>query len=286
MRRTCGAIALIAFWAAPVFAQMQHQQTYIWDGEHPDIKGMSGIEVSNDGTEFTAVSDFGRIMIGSIIRKNGRITAMPVRHSREILARSGRKTIPSRGESDAEAVAILPNGEVVIGFERVQRIARFPDTFGPAKNIGDLANMSELVGNKGVEAVAADTNGTLFAIPENPEKGFHNVYSFSNGRWAPVLKIPLDGSYLVVGADIGPDGDLWILDRKFFPPFFGSRVRRVNLKHAKIETMWEGGLGQFDNLEGIAVWKDTLGTTRVTTVSDNNDKWYQQTQVVEFSLQH
>jgi hypothetical protein len=42
--------------------------------------------------------------------------------------------------------------------------------------------------------------------------------------------------------------------------------------------------GDFDNLEGISVWRDATGAIRVTMVSDDNFMFFQQTQLVEFSL--
>ncbi|MGB1236012.1 MAG: esterase-like activity of phytase family protein [Planktomarina sp.] len=283
MRWLGRAIAVASLWAAPAVAQLTHLQTYIWDGEHPKVRGISGFELSADGLSYTAVSDFGELLTGTVIRQNDAITAMPVSQTGRIQARSGRST---RGpERDAEGLAVLPDGSVSISFERVQRVASFPDPFGPARNLGNLSGTQGLVGNKGLEALAVDANSVHYAIPESPHHGKHAILKFQSGQWTIAMVVPNTDSFLTVGADFAPDGTLWILERKFFPPFFGSRIKVLDLETATATIIWQSTLGTYDNLEAITLWTDGQNRQRVTLVADDNDNWYQSTQVVEFYLQ-
>jgi hypothetical protein len=49
-------------------------------------------------------------------------------------------------------------------------------------------------------------------------------------------------------------------------------------------TLLETGFGATDNLEGISVWRDQAGRTRVTLVSDDNFFALQRTVVMEYLL--
>ena len=46
----------------------------------------------------------------------------------------------------------------------------------------------------------------------------------------------------------------------------------------------ESRIGQFDNLEGISVWRDDRNRTRITLISDDNFFLFQKTELVEFVL--
>jgi hypothetical protein len=42
--------------------------------------------------------------------------------------------------------------------------------------------------------------------------------------------------------------------------------------------------GTHDNLEGIAMWQDAEGAVRATMLSDDNYRWFQRTELVEYRL--
>ena len=55
---------------------------------------------------------------------------------------------------------------------------------------------------------------------------------------------------------------------------------------SNVETIFQSGFGDFDNLEGISVWSPSKpdGGIRITLVSDNNFLSVQETQFVDFKL--
>jgi hypothetical protein len=64
-------------------------------------------------------------------------------------------------------------------------------------------------------------------------------------------------------------------------------VRALTLSATGIqseETVLETSLGTHDNLEGVSVWVDTKGRTRLTFISDDNFMPFQKTEVVEYVL--
>ena len=90
-----------------------------------------------------------------------------------------------------------------------------------------------------------------------------------------------------MGADVGPDGRLYLLERNFRGLLgFRSRVRRFGLGPDGItstEELLSTGTLQYDNLEGISVWDDGLGI-RLTMISDDNFLPVQRTELVEYRV--
>jgi len=78
---------------------------------------------------------------------------------------------------------------------------------------------------------------------------------------------------------------MYLLERKLFLGlWWQSRIRRFDdatLSDGVV--IWESGRGDYDNLEGIAVWRDATGT-RLTLVGDNNSDNAEITQFVELAV--
>jgi hypothetical protein len=114
------------------------------------------------------------------------------------------------------------------------------------------------------------------------------VYRLRDGVWDKSLSIPREGAFLVAGADFGPDGRLYVLERDFtWTGGFATRVRRFALGAEGFdagETLLETSLGGTDNFEGISVWTDAAGVTRVTLIADDNFFVLQSTVVAEYRL--
>lgn len=88
--------------------------------------------------------------------------------------------------------------------------------------------------------------------------------------------------------DFGPDGRLYLLERALRGLFFATRVRRFEIAEgARVvseETLLETAAGTHDNLEGISVWRDGAGDIRITMISDDNFRFLQRTEIVEYRL--
>ena len=66
---------------------------------------------------------------------------------------------------------------------------------------------------------------------------------------------------------------------------FASRVVRFDLLAlGPEEELLRTAPGIHDNLESIAVWRDTAGDLRLTMISDDNFSLLQQTQLVDYRL--
>jgi hypothetical protein len=109
------------------------------------------------------------------------------------------------------------------------------------------------------------------------------VYRLLNGIWDQPFEITRSGPSLLSGADIGPEGRLYVLERDFIGAGFRNRVRRFALDGTGEEVVLETRVLTYDNLEGISVWQDVQGL-RMTLISDDNFRSFQRTEIVEYRL--
>lgn len=260
-----------------------------WQMEDANFGGLSGIELSDDGMSFLAVTDRGAWTRGTFTRDpEGRISsvqASPMRFLR------GRFEAPlQKGRNDAEGLAVATDGTVYISFENVARVLRYDSIDGPAANLLTPRQFSSLQRNSALEALAIAPDGTLYTLPERSgamERPFP-IWRYRNGTWDQAFGLRRDGGYLAVGADIGPDGRFYLLEREFHGVTgFASRVRSFALSETGLSderTEFTSAVGQHDNLEGISVWRDAGGAIRLTMIADDNFKFFQTTEIVEYRI--
>lgn len=251
-----------------------------------DFGGFSGLWT--DGRELVAVSDRGRLLRARIRREGWRPVALEAVRLTPLADRRGKPVVLFR--SDAEGLTRLPDGTLAVSFERMHRV-RLYDTAakGPARALPAHGRFRALRGNRGLEALAADADGTLYAIPEEPLPGADAfpVYRFRDGRWDAQLSIPRRGRFLAVGADIGPDGRFYLLERDFTPlKGFATRIRSFKFGSAGLsdeQILLATPFGTHDNLEGISLWRAPDGI-RITLISDDNFRFFQRSEIVEYRL--
>lgn len=281
MLRIFHLIALL--WAGSACADATLIGTYLWLDDDPGFGGFSAIEVSADGTSFIALSDRGQITEGQFIRKNGVIAV--VEHGPLHVLRAAHRAPLPRPERDSEGLARAPGGGVFISFEWTHGLRYFDRVGGFGSALIAPPATIELQDNASFEALAIGPDGALYTLPERSGLATRPfpVFRYRNGVWDQPFEIPRTGPYLIAGADIGPDGRLYLLERDFAGIGFRSRVRRFDLSGGSEETILRSGLGMHDNLEGISVWQDTDGL-RLTMISDDNFNFFQRTQIVEYRL--
>ena len=291
-RRALIAAALAWGLSAPAHAAaliVDYLGTHVWTGADEDFGGFSGIEMSADGRSYTALSDRATVRWGSIERDSqGRIRSLSTAGRARLQDSSGTKLKPGY-LGDAEGLAIDAEGRMYVSFEGLDRIARFDDPDRPAERIPPAPAFKGLVRNAGLEALAVTPEGDILTMPEQWESSppMTPVWRFRDGTWSTAFRLPRDGVWAPVGADVGPDGKLYVLERDFRGlRGFASRVRRYAMENDKIgppEHILTTSLMQFDNLEGIAVWADGQGI-RITMISDDNFLFVQRTELVEYRV--
>lgn len=262
-----------------------------WSSGAAGFGGYSGLEVLEGGAALLAISDRGSWARAELVRtRDGTLRRVQLLDSGPLLAIAGT---PLEGQdADAEGLAIGPDGAAYVSFEHFHRIRRYPAIEGPAENLAGHPDFPGLQRNSGLEALAIGADGTLHAVPERSgawERPFP-VYRLKDGRWDRDLSVPRRGKFLVTGADFGPDGRLYLLERHFqFLGGFAARIRSFALapegltdERTLLETRL--GSGSLDNMEGISVWRDAEGRIRITLISDDNFNALQRTILMEYLL--
>ena len=250
--------------------------------------GISGIHLGPDGQEATLLLD-GGLMIRGLLHRDaeGRPTGLrrwlliPIKPLPDL-------DLDDRG-LDTEGLAVV-DGRTFVSIERLHEVWELDETGVVVARLPQADDFPGLQGNSSLEALAADADGRLYTLPERSgdrDRPFP-VWRFSGGSWKRPFSLPRRGRFLAVGADFGPDGRLYLLERRHALPLrFATRVRRFTLEDDRViaeETLLETPLGLHDNLEGIAVWQDAAGAMRLTMVSDDNYLRFQETQIVEYRL--
>lgn len=263
-----------------------------WTADDPLLGGISGIDISPDGTRFIALSDRGSITEGRFLRDaEGLITGIDAPAMRLLKANGDAPLNPER--ADSEGLAWADDGTIYVSFEGVARVLSYAEIDGSATNLPRADAFRSMQANASLEALAIDDKGRLFTLPEEPgwRKRAFPVYVHDTNRqdgWSQTFSIPRLGPYLPVGADFGPDGRFYLLERDFLGlGGFASRVRVFSVGPYGFDggkTILETQPGTHDNLEGLSVWKDDLGRIRLTMVSDDNFVFYLRNEIVEYAL--
>ena len=284
-------LAAVAAYAAnrprPRHETAQFAGRYIWQESQSWFGGFSGINVSADGSAMTVLSDRARLVRADIQRDRGTISKVQLRSSQQLRTSTGR-TLFGR-VMDSEGLAISADGTVYLSFEGVPRVAYQRADSARAQVLPRPDAFDAMPLNKALEALAVDAQGRLYTLPENAPNaaGDIPVWRWNGHRWSQPFALPRRDGFLPVGADFGPDGRFYLLERSFMLIGFRSRLRRWDITAQGPQnevTLFQSALGAYDNLEGLSVWRDAADRLRATMVSDDNFRSLQRTELVEFFL--
>lgn len=252
------------------------------------VGGLSGFDLSPDGINFHVVTDRGHRAKGALKRDGGKLVSIQFTDHQPIQDRFGKT--PYFPSTDAEGVAVDAQGRVFVSFEHAHRVLVYDTWEAPARWPSYTRAWRALSNNRGLEALAIAADGTLYVIPEQINLGAFESLVYRkrpDGDWHQAFTLPVDAGLSPVGADFGPDGRFYVLERGIYPFGFFSRIRAMTVSDSgfdDIETVLETKLGDHGNLEGLAIWKDAGGRLRATMVSDDNFKGFMRGQIVEYVL--
>lgn len=271
---------------------------------HKAVGGLSGIVMTGaPGSGFLAVTDDGLALQARILREDaGRPIGLADGRAAPLRDRRGK---PFRGKLDADTEALDVLGDrVVISVEGRPRILEgrleadgFP---GPLTELRLPPAAAALKGGKGLETVVFGRPGGRFAgaVLTIGEDAPRSAKSRDNPGWliggptSGAFQVVNDGPYSITDAKFGPGDDLFILERAFsWREGVRCRIRRIAAADLKPgarvdgEVLLEANLAhQIDNMEGLALWTDGEGRTRLSLLSDDNRSFLQRTVYLEFVL--
>lgn len=239
-----------------------------------DFGGLSGLALEGPRNA-VFVSDKGAWVRLSFGLEDGWLTSVSDVSILPIIDTEGQPVVETA--VDAEDLTYDPGtGAFWVSFEREHRIWRM-DAVGarPSETIRHPV-WSTFAENTGVEALARDDQGRLWAIREASGDYARPFPIFIWDRAGFTEKrLPRPSKHLVTGADFGPDGWLYITERKFsFTTGFDIRLRRLKYGEGADpvaeETLLElPSVSKIDNIEAIHVWGEG-DETLILIASDDN----------------
>ena len=258
--------------------------------------GFSGLLLTADGSGLTAVSDEGRSLTATLAYgSDGELAGLTAARLGPLHDTAGRLlSVSIKRRQDAEALARLSDGSLIVAFEREHRLQRFPAGLdGPTEIFAAPPGIAEAADNAGIEALVTLADGCLLAFGEEQrDDGSTGVWlRQASGGWQDLSLRP-GGPFRPTGAALLPDGDVLLLERRYtLLGGLGARVSRIAAGDIRPGVRLEAEtLGEFappltvDNFEGIAAHRTDDGSTRITLLSDDNFSIFQRTLIVQFEL--
>lgn len=283
-----GLTALSLVYAQATGAPAQLIGSYKWRLTETWFGGFSAIEVSGNGTSMVALSDRGYWVEGDLNRENGVISGVENVRMHRVLRPNG-KFAKHTGWRDSEGLARMADQSFVVSFEAEHRLEKFPEPGALPQKMPWSEEFNKMPLNGGFEALAVDDAGVLFTMPEVAigAEDEIQVFTLTGGTWARAFTLSRDKQFQPVGADFGPDGRLYVLERGFNGFGFRTRARSFDVSSGQVRDenlLFSRGVARHDNLEGISVWRDGDGLIRITMISDDNFRFLQKTEIVEYVL--
>jgi hypothetical protein len=282
------------------FGQLEFLGGLELSSDYQSFGGISGIHVAPDGERFIAVSDRGRWLRGRIVSVGARPMRIEDAEMAPMLGPDGQP-LGARGWYDAESLT-FDGSMAFVGIERVHRIVRFDygrhGLLARAQPIPVPEAMRGLPRNQGIEALVfvpkgLPLGGSLIAISERGLDDAGNIRGFLiGGPSAGSFSLVRSSDFDVTAAALTPAGDLLVLERRFtLLSGPAMRIRKIALADIKPGATVDGPAlieadrsFQIDNMEALAVHRNTAGDTIITLVSDDNFNPLQRTILLRFAL--
>ena len=263
----------------------------------PRFGGLSGLCIDATGARLTAVSDRGTwVSLALRADSSGRLAGVGPGEIGRLIGEDGKPLLYR--DTDAEALACLPDGSHIVAFERNHRLLRYPPAAMPFSKapvrLPPPPGLTQLPVNFGVEALAHLGGDVLVAISEMPVGGqsHHLAWTWRNRTWSPFAYVPQIG-FRVTDAVATPTGDLLVLEHHY-NPLLGTVVRLAHVAPQSLAAS-QRVAGQHvltltrpdfnANFEGLSVREGPMGERYVYVISDNNFQAHQPTLLLMLKLE-
>lgn len=256
----------------------------------PRFGGLSDLKVEADG-RLLSVTDEGQVVEARLVLDvNGRLTGLRDVRIAPLTGTDGRP-LTDKATADSEGIAVLPNGDRLVSFERQHRIWRYPAGGGPpvpAPAPGPAATFPLNSGMEALTTLPADGPGAYLA---GSEEGAVWRCTLGDACRETALGSKVPEGFGLTAIGVSPDGQTLALVARSFDLLRGVRVVVRLVGRAAIEARDAPQLDEFalndpltrDNFEGIAIVNGAeAGTLRLYMLSDNNYSGLQRTYLLAF----
>ncbi|HEY7608236.1 MAG TPA: esterase-like activity of phytase family protein [Alphaproteobacteria bacterium] len=258
--------------------------------------GFSALHVSADGATLLAVSDRGAwLRLALSYDRAGRLAGATRAEMGALIGEDGRPLTGSDG--DAEALAVLADGSMLVAFERRHRILHYPEVVPPFSKppvpFPIPEGLDAAPPNAGLETLAHVGRGFLVAIAERMTSGGGALAAWvgRGGVWEPFGYVRKPGMR-VSDAALLPGGDLLVLEHRYSAQT-GSVVRFVRLARNTIVprrrvegrelALIEPPLTT-ENFEGVSIRRGEGRDALIYVISDDNFNPLQRTLLMMFAV--
>ncbi len=268
--------------------------------DDPNFGGLSGLDITDDGSRLVAVSDRGWWVTADLDQDGSgklisiqNLTIQPMFDidGSPLADRTGGDSVRWR---DAEDLARTFDGGYYVTFEREHRLWHYDAIDALPFAIELPGEVAALRSNGGLEAVALLPDGRplVFAEGSGSDDQVIDGWLLENGAWRKLAYQGRDDFRITGMAGLG-DGSLIVLERWFVEPVFLSiRLRRIAPEMLEADGIIDPPvLAAFsnslliDNFEGIAVRPAPDGSGYLLyIVSDDNFNMTQRTLLYQFYL--
>jgi hypothetical protein len=243
------------------------------------LHGLSDMAIT-DGTELTAVSDEGDLLKARIVLDGeGRLAGLTDARISPLAGLDG-KPLPGKLEADAEGLALMANGDLLVSFEQRHRIWLYPAGGAPPRPAPSPE--ADFPANGGMEALGPDP----FAGPDAYVAGGEESGQTWNCRLStgctpgPVVAKPSEFG-LVALTRLSESRTAWLL--RAWDPLRGSRVTlAIREGEREVGRLDLARPYTVDNFEALAVTPGPNGATRFYLLSDDNFQSSQRTLLLAF----
>lgn len=243
------------------------------------LHGLSDLEVK--GTDrLTAVGDLGVLLDARLVLDGKRLVGLTDARLTLLTGEDG-KPLSDKADADAEGLALLPNGDRLVSFERRDRIWLYPAAGGPPRLVP--APEVSFPPNGGMEALAAD--------PEAGDDAYLVGAEVTGNTWTCRLSSALCSK----GPSVEKSEEFGLVALKRLPgtqtvyllrAFDAARGNRNSLQIFRstnmVARMDMAPPMTVDNFEGLAAVTQTDGGVRFYLISDDNGLASQRTLLLAF----
>jgi hypothetical protein len=244
------------------------------------LHGLSDLDVQPDGS-LISVGDEGDLLRARVVLDPaGRLTGLSDARLTALVGLDG-KPLQGKDNRDSEGLALMPSGDLLISFERHDRIWLYPKDGGAPRAVPSPA--VKFPYNEGMEALAPD--------PEQGPGAYFTGGETTGRTWTCTLTSPcVDGPKVDLAVGFGlvaarrlPQGrTAWLL--RAFNPITRSVIdlRITDAAGRVVDQMELRGPLTVDNFEGLAAVPSPDGGIRFYLISDDNFSSSQRTLLLAF----
>lgn len=249
--------------------------------------GLSDLAVLPD-LRMMSVTDEGHLVEARLVLDGDRLAGITGFHMRPLVGLDGAP-LPDKTLSDAEGLAVFPNGDRLVSFERNHRIWRYPAD-GSVPVPVPTPPTQDFPLNGGMEALTAAPplgNGAYLA---GSETGTVWLCALQGRCRETALGAQVPAGFGLTGIAVSPDGDVIGLATRLYDPARGVRVIIRLMGRDALDRRDATPLDELvldapltrDNVEGISLVRGPAGATRLYLLTDNNFSDTQHTYLLAF----